>query len=170
MFFRSIKYRFHRINTSIKNCILVSQLKNDKDLNFMKVEFNYQSNNLDKTRNLVNVIRHLHHELCDIARNWNSTFEIQILVGIVVNFGMTIQLAFYCLCYILKNFETHDYAVHHVYGILLFMIWASFYFSKVLFISMACSSATEEANKTSNYLCELNGKNALGLDEEVCEE
>lgn len=119
-------------------------------------------------RNLINVARQVHLELCLIARNVNESFGPQLLCAIATNYAMAIQVAYSFVANLLMNIRSPQVNNQDNTYLLYLIVWIVFFIARVVLVNFVCTRTSSEAFKVSNMICEINGKiSAVEIPEEV---
>lgn len=83
--------------------------------------------------------------MCSIAKDINRTFDIQILLLIVINFIMVVQLSYFCAVHLIILYHSAR-ARRSIKNITLVCGWILFFFGKIARVSYTCSEATNEVS------------------------
>lgn len=142
MGFSTIEERFHLINQSIVRPTSESELL---DNNYFGRLLDRYTKQFEEKRHLLNVTRHLHRELCNIARHLNSAYGTQLLIGIILGFGITVQTVYYSVYYLfVEIWSLRNYNVQNLGSMINVSGWSVFYFGKIFYVSNACNRASKE--------------------------
>lgn len=92
--------------------------------------------------------RHLHLELCQLARELNAMFEIQ----------MTMEMATYLAClirllqYIFLHMTKEDIFISTLLNAIDFSFWIFLYIARLFFLNYVCESVSAKVNPYIIYI------------------
>lgn len=95
---------------------------------------------------LIYFFRHIHLELCRIARNINAFFGIQITVQMICSFVFLSGL-FYIQYHVMLCLEEKFYSVENKLTILIHTnLWCGIYLTKLITLNYICESVSAKVN------------------------
>ncbi|XP_033217254.1 gustatory receptor for bitter taste 22e [Belonocnema kinseyi] len=129
----------------------------------MSAEFN--SETTEKTRNLIQLLRQLHLELCKVGWDLNKIYGLQITMSVVTNIIFLIIYLHYLFREIL---HTKEYNYRMIYSSICTASSAVICFFRVTHLNIVCGNVAKKARRANEIIFELNkGNENKELTEEI---
>lgn len=133
------------------------ELRLTKKKNRISSIFSFTKKDNLSQRNLVEVLKHLHLEVCELTREINEIYQVYITLEMMTNFTSLTAVLYYFLNSMseLENFLMSEQKI----SIIGLVVWIIIFFSRFLYINIVAEKIYSEFIKTGHFVLNLKSEN-----------